>query len=102
MNWSPIRKFAVTTASELGHTLGAFAKPQGRHPARFAMCETCLGCCWIALHPVRGMTAGGRLLKYRCGTHEAAGTLPANGVHPENDQSTSPQNSGGSENKGAK
>ncbi len=77
LNWGHIRHFAISEAEKLGHSLGKFDSPKDRrHPARFAMCETCLGCCWIALHPVRGMTAGGRLLKFQCGTHEAAGTLP--------------------------
>ncbi len=76
MNWNLIREQATDKAVSLGHSLGSFQRCGGRHRVRMAMCQTCQGCCWIALHPSRGFIAGGRLLKYHCGTHEAAGTLP--------------------------
>jgi hypothetical protein len=85
VNWNPIRKQALTAAEALGHKLGPFDTKTTRgmtrdrfgNVARMASCETCGGCCWIAFQPGRGFGAGGRLLKYKCGTPEAAGFIRA-------------------------
>lgn len=77
LNWNPIRKQAIERAKELGHALFAWDTARNRmgSPAQVktAMCETCGGCCWISWIPSRGFAAGGRLLKYQCGTPEAMG-----------------------------
>lgn len=75
LNWKPIRAQAIAAAEALGHNLGPFSKISGRKSLKMANCETCYGCCWIAFTTTRGYGAGGRLLKYRCGTPEAAGLL---------------------------
>jgi hypothetical protein len=43
-------------------------------PLKTAHCLKCGGFCWIS-HTQKGLIAGGRLLKFRCGTPEAAGFL---------------------------
>jgi hypothetical protein len=75
LNWKPIRKVCVEAAQAMGHKLSGFDKRKSTPSVRTAMCETCYGCCWIAYSSTRGFGAGGRLLKYRCGTPEAAGQL---------------------------
>lgn len=92
--WAPIRDSAVKQAASLGHTVSVFKKQPGHHPLKMATCEACLGCCWIGVHPSRGFIMGGRLLKYRCGTHEAAGTLAP--AHVPQTQTPNPtQHAGG-------
>lgn len=76
MDWRSIRKGAIKAATDMGHELGPFKRHKGNHPLQTAMCDKCFGCCWIAFHPSRGFIGGGRLMKYRCGTPEAAGFLP--------------------------
>jgi hypothetical protein len=83
LNWKPIIKIANTAAEGLGHKLGAFSRTRGGmcgDNIRTVLCEQCYGCCWVAhlVHPgphtdSKGYGCGGRLLKYRCGTPEAAG-----------------------------
>lgn len=73
LNWKPIQKRATEAAEALGHKLEPFGK--ANRSVRSASCETCYGCCWVAHSPTRGYSAGGRILKYRCGTNEAMGLL---------------------------
>lgn len=76
LDWKPIATEAVKTAKGLGHTLSRFGGNMGheqRNSFRMATCATCYGCCWISFQSTRGYRAGGRLLKYRCGTPEAQG-----------------------------
>ncbi len=75
MNWKPIAKLATEAAAKLGHKAGGFSGTRQTPSVKTAMCETCCGCCWIAHAQTRGFVAGGRILKYRCGTKEAAGVL---------------------------
>lgn len=79
LKWNPVRNRAIQQAEKLGHSLGAFRTHSGAHPLKMASCLSCLGCCWIAHSPTRGFMAGGRLLKYKCGTAEAGGYLVVNG-----------------------
>jgi hypothetical protein len=73
INWKPIRKICIEAAEALGHKIGEFKARKETPDVRTAICTTCYGCCWIGRSPTRGFGAGGRLLKYRCGTPEAAG-----------------------------
>lgn len=74
-NWRPIQTQAKQAAADLGHEIGPFAKPGKRtRSVRIASCEKCGGCCWTA-KTGDGLRAGGLILKYRCGTKEAAGVL---------------------------
>lgn len=75
MNWKPITAEAVKAAEALGHKLEPFRKRHGRSLIKMASCEKCMGCCWIAYQEGKGFGAGGRILKYECGTKEAAGLL---------------------------
>jgi hypothetical protein len=77
LNWNPIKAQAIQVAESLGHELSAFdSKRTGfGNIVRMASCEICLGCCWMSYQVGGGFKAGGRLLKYRCGTEEAAGSL---------------------------
>lgn len=73
MNWNSIASAARMAAEANGHSLSAFKK-RGLSQIKMASCTKCYGCCWIAWHPAKaGFIAGGRLLKYKCGTPEAAG-----------------------------
>lgn len=72
LNWKPITEAAIDAAGVLGHTLDKFERKSGRS-FKMASCTICYGCCWIAHETMRGFIVGGRLLKYRCGTPEAAG-----------------------------
>ena len=74
-NWKPIAQKATAVALTFGHELGDFEGSRSAPDVRTALCIKCYGCCWIAFSPTRGFTAGGRLLKYQCGTNEAAGLL---------------------------
>jgi hypothetical protein len=74
-NWNPIRKTCTAAAEANGHALGVFESRSSTPSVRTAMCVKCLGCCWIAHSETRGFSTGGRLLKCRCGTPEAAGLL---------------------------
>jgi hypothetical protein len=71
-DWGPIQKLAAESAAALGHTLGDFDHRPRFQSTRMASCETCFGCCW-ASYKNSGFTAGGRILKYKCGTKEAMG-----------------------------
>jgi hypothetical protein len=77
LNWKPIVDQASRVAESLGHQLGPFTTHRNRfgsgNVVRTATCNLCGGCCWIAFSERYG--AGGRLLKYRCGTPEAMGLL---------------------------
>ena len=74
LDWKPIIKTATKAAEELGHKLRPFGRDTGRGPAfRMVSCEKCGGCAWVQYTNIRGFTAGGRILKYRCGTPEAQG-----------------------------
>ena len=69
-----LKALARKVAKELGHDLGAFS---GKRPGlKMASCLKCYGCCWVSYGD--GGRCGGRLLKYACGTPEAAGFLPRN------------------------
>lgn len=78
LNWKPIIAEATKAAEQLGHKLLPFGKtlrsPMGAPTAvRTASCADCYGCCWIDWLQGRGHRAGGRILKYKCGTAEAMG-----------------------------
>src|ERR1041385_3811135 len=74
--WRSIRESCIKAAEEMGHTLPRrFTSRTSTPGVKTAMCTKCYGCCWIAFSASRGFGAGGRLLKYRCGTREAAGVL---------------------------
>jgi hypothetical protein len=78
LNWKPIIKTAKKAAEDLGHKLGPFGRAkQGifvGNAVRMVSCETChYGCGWVMHTDRRGFSAGGRILKYRCGTPEAQG-----------------------------
>jgi hypothetical protein len=79
-NWAAVIRSATMAAEKQGHVLGPFSKPSMRTPdVRVASCEKCGGCCdvgYIKLRSGDRYSASGRLLKYRCGTPEAAGFLP--------------------------
>lgn len=75
INWDPIRASARKVAEQLGHDLGGFSGRPSTPQVRTAICLRCYGCCWVCHTPSKGFRAGGRLLKYRCGTTEAAGLL---------------------------
>jgi hypothetical protein len=86
LNWKPITKKAVDVAESLGHVVRRFEGNGGAMYAasRIGVCEKCGGCCFIGwrknLESKGGVfSAGGRILKYRCGTPEAAGFLNKNG-----------------------
>ena len=90
LNWKPIIKTATKAAEDLGHKLGPFTSTQ-RHfsdnALRMVSCETCYGCAWVAWidggvkhTDSLGFRCGGRLLKYRCGTPEAAGLNVSDGA----------------------
>ena len=74
-NWKPIQDSAASMALKLGHSPITFHKFRGSDELRMGSCRTCYGCCWVAFSVSRGFTAGGRILKYKCGTKEAAGIL---------------------------
>jgi hypothetical protein len=76
LNWTPIKQRAVKAAESLGHKLGPFERGYLSYTGQLKMasCERCFGCCWVAISQ-RGFVAGGRLLKFRCGTPEAAGLI---------------------------
>lgn len=77
LNWKPIQKLAKEAAAELGHDIEPFSSNPRTPSVRMSGCLTCYGCCWTAYSPSRGasggFTAGGRILKYKCGTKEAMG-----------------------------
>ena len=74
MDWKPIRDTCTKAAEANGHKLGTFGtRKTASGTVRMVSCETCYGCCWIAWTITRGFITGGRLLKYKCGTPEAAG-----------------------------
>lgn len=75
MSWNPIKRAATKAATAMGHRMGIFGGGYRSPSVKTAMCETCGGCCWVAYTPSRGFGCGGRLLRYRCGTKEAAGLL---------------------------
>lgn len=70
--WKTIREKARQEASKLGHHVGPF---DGRKQVRVAMCEKCYGCCWVSQYAAGVVQAGGRILRYKCGTKEAMGVL---------------------------
>lgn len=72
--WKPIQKACIEAATAMGHTLGITGR-RATPSVKTAMCNKCFGCCWVARNATRGFDAGGRLVKYRCGTPEAAGRL---------------------------
>lgn len=82
LDWKPISEQAVKWAEELGHKLGPFElhRDPRMSPSllKMASCETCGGCCWILHDSKREFRCGGRLVKYRCGTPEAAGFKSGN------------------------
>lgn len=71
-DWNPIQTKAIKAAEALGHRVEYFRRERRTPGVRTAHCETCHGCCWVTIDD-EGGKAGGRLLKYRCGTPEAAG-----------------------------
>jgi hypothetical protein len=73
-DWKPIKAKVNQAAEKLGHQLEPFNRERLSFagPLRMANCTKCGGCCWIS-HAQKGFVAGGRLLKFRCGTPEAAG-----------------------------
>ena len=79
LDWKPIKAKANNAAVKLGHQLGPFEHERLSFAGRLKMasCIKCHGCCWIS-HTQKGFIAGGRLLKFRCGTPEAAGFISAN------------------------
>lgn len=75
-DWKPIARTATEAAKELGHQIGGFEINQKTPSVRMASCDKCFGCCWIGYAGiVKGFQAGGRALKYRCGTNKAKGIL---------------------------
>lgn len=73
-DWSKIEKFAKDEAAKMGHRVECFTRRRETPGVRMADCETCFGCCWVAFDNSGGK-AGGRILKYQCGTKEARGVL---------------------------
>lgn len=75
INWSPIRKAATHAAKILGHSISFYrSRSTVLGSLRMGTCETCGGCCWIAFTSNSAkFDAGGRILRYRCGTDEAMG-----------------------------
>lgn len=71
LDWKPISIRAVERAKSLGHRIDGFERKPKRS-FRMASCQNCGGCCWVAWTG-RGFGFGGRILRYRCGTPEAAG-----------------------------
>ena len=74
VDWKPIKTKANAAAEQLGHQLGPFERGYLSYTGQLKManCLKCGGFCWIA-QKQNGFVAGGRLLKFRCGTPEAAG-----------------------------
>jgi hypothetical protein len=79
-NWKSIQAIAVERAAKLGHSVESFTSRRATPGVKTAHCDICYGCCWVAHSPSRGYSAGGRILKYKCGTPEAQGKK-AGGKH---------------------
>ena len=75
-SWREMGDIAKKAAKAKGHTVTSFPPKQRTPNVRMGTCETCFGCCWIACDYGGRFSAGGRLLKYECGTPEAMGLLP--------------------------
>lgn len=95
LDWRKIRAFATAEAEKLGHKLEPWTNhTRPHHPLKMAikmaMCAICYGCCWMDFVSPRGYRCGGRLLKYKCGTHEAAGTLHSENCNTNRLRSTEP------------
>ncbi len=73
--WARAAAEAIQAAEAMGHTMTEFPRRSGKRTpdVRTASCVTCGGCCWVGFYLYRGFAIGGRLLKYKCGTPEAAG-----------------------------
>lgn len=80
-SWKEIGALAKKAASVKGHTVKNFPSKRSTPNVRMGTCEKCFGCCWIAQDHTGRFSAGGRLLKYECGTNEAAGFLPTAPKH---------------------
>jgi hypothetical protein len=76
-NRKPIQELCAGVAKKMGHTLGLFRSHRRGigGQVKTAMCTECLGCCWVSVTSDGSFRAGGRLLKYQCGTKEAKGVL---------------------------
>lgn len=72
LNWKPIQAEAIKAAAELGREVASFTPRRSHQSVKTAQCETCYGCCCVAMTG-DGFKGGGRILKYRCGTPEARG-----------------------------
>lgn len=69
--WRETGEQAKILAKQLGHNIEPFTGRRETPGVRTASCLQCWGCCWISSDG----KAGGRILKYRCGTKQARGVL---------------------------